>query len=211
MITFRKHASLITQRFDSRLMRGPLGARAVPRIVAMLGIIFAAGAGVATSARQVETTGGVQPPAAAGSGREREPRGPAQDYIEGADVPVNVYVGGTAEDPYILARIGDFPEDLGELGKEFLKREFIEHFVRDVMGIGARGRPEAMKIALLPQKDAREQECSFKSGDVSGRITVRLAARHIFVLVSLDPEKQTVPTLRAAAEKASTSEFRVSS
>ena len=124
-------------------------------------------------------------------------KGPAQSLVEGTEVDVKVYVAGTPEDPYILARIGDFPEDLGEAGKEFLKKEFIEHFIRDVMGLGERNRPEALKIALLPQEDAQEQECSFNAGEVSGRITVRLAARHVFVLVSLEREQQTVPTLRA--------------
>jgi hypothetical protein len=208
MITFRKHALATIQRFDSRLMRGP---RAVPRIVAILGIIFVSGVGVAASAGQSEAAGGAQAPAAAAAAeRKREPRGSAQDYVEGTEVDVKVFVGGTPEDPYILARIGDFPEELGDLGKEFLKREFIEHFVRDVMGLGAQGRPEALKIALLPQEDAREQECSFTSGEVSGSITVRVAERRVFVLVSLDREKPAVPTLRAAAEKVSSYGFRIS-
>jgi len=189
MITNEKHAAGLTERFDSRLMRGPRGARAVPRIMAMLGLIL--WAGLAAEAAQSEA--GAQEPAAAGRG---EAKGPAQNHLEGTEVDVNVYVAGTPEDPHILARIGEFPEDLGELGQEFLKREFIEHFIRDVMGLGAKGRPAALKIALLPQEDAREQECSFNTGEVSGRITVRLAPRHVFVLVSLDRGQQLVPTLR---------------
>jgi hypothetical protein len=208
MITFRKHALAETQRFDSRLMHRRRGARAVPRIVAMLGIIFATGAVCAASQGQNEAVAG--PPAAADE-RKREPKVPARDYVEATEVDVKVYVAGTPEDPYILARIGDFPEDLGELGQEFLKREFIEHFIRDVMGLSGQGRAGALKIALLPQADAREQECSFNNGEVSGQITVRLAERHVFVLVSLDHEKPAAPTLRAALEKVSSFGWRVSS
>ncbi len=70
------------------------------------------------------------------------------------------------------------------------------------MGLGGRKTPPAIKIALLPQEDAREQECSFNTGEVSGRITVRLAERYVFVLVSLDREEEAAPTLRAAAPTA---------
>ena len=195
MITFRKHAAAVIQRFDSRLSRGRWGARAVPRTVLMLGLIFAAGAGLDASARQTATA--APGPAGAGDPAGRGAKGPAQGHVEGTEVDVKVYVAGTPEDPYLLARIGDFPEDLGEMGQEFLKREFVEHFIRDVMGLGVPGRPEALKIALLPQEDAREQECSFNTGEVSGRITVRLAARHVLVLVSLDRGREGVPTLRA--------------
>jgi hypothetical protein len=210
MVMFRKHALAVTQRFDSRLKRGPRGARAVPRIVVMFGIIFFTGAAASAQQTEAVAAGAQAPAAAADAERKREPKGPAQDYVEGTEVDVKVYVAGTPEDPHILARIGDFPEDLGELGKEFLKREFIEHFIRDVMGLAGRERAEPLKIALLPQEDAREQECSFNTGEVSGRITVRLAERHVFVLVSLDREKPSVPTLRAAAEKMAGYEFRVS-
>jgi len=183
MITFRKHAEGITRRFDSRLIRRPRAARALPRIAVLLGVVLAVAATAQASARHDEQS------AAA-------PK--AADAIE---VPVKVYVAGTPEDPYIVARIGDFPEDLGELGKEFLKREFLEHFIRDVMGLGEGRRAEALKLALLPQEDAREQECSFTFGEVSGHIAVRLAPRHVFILVSLDREQTPTPTLRAALEK----------
>ena len=176
----------------------------------MLGIILTAGTAAFASARQNETAA-AQPPAPA---RKADPAGQppgAPEEFDASEVPVKVYVAGTPEDPYIVARIGDFPEDLGELGKEFLKREFIEHFIRDVMGLGAGARAQTLKIALLPQQDAREQECSFTVGEVSGRITVRLAARQVFVLVSLDDEETTAPTLRAATDKVSAYGPRVSS
>ncbi|MDQ3804399.1 MAG: hypothetical protein M3416_11275 [Acidobacteriota bacterium] len=117
-------------------------------------------------------------------------------------VPVKVYVAGTPEDPYIVARIGDFPAELGEPGEEFLKREFIEQFMRDVLGLSGReGGAAALKIALLPQADGKEQECSFTFGEVSGRITVRLAERSVFVLVSFADKGDAAPALVAALRR----------
>ncbi|HEV3468022.1 MAG TPA: hypothetical protein VG148_01765 [Pyrinomonadaceae bacterium] len=182
MITFRKHASGITQRFDSRLERRARSARAVPRIAAALAIILAAAAAGAASQKQ---DGGAQPQAA---GRASS----------GPQVPVKVYVAGTPEDPCIVARIGDFPEELGQPGEEFLQREFIEQFMRDVLGLSAGGGAAALKIALLPQENVREQECSFTFGEVSGRITVRLAERSVLVLVSFADKDAAAPTLVAA-------------
>jgi hypothetical protein len=191
MIAFRKHALGTTRRFDSRLIRRPLGARAVPRIVASLAIIFSF---AATAASQQQGGGGSAPPRAADSAPQSDGGGsPA------SKVPVKVYVAGTPEDPYIVARIGDFPVELGEPGDEFLKREFIEQFMRDVLGLSGRGDgAAALKIALLPQADGKEQECSFTFGEVSGRITVRLADRSVFVLVSFADKEASAPTLVAA-------------
>jgi hypothetical protein len=207
MNTFRKHASATTQRFDSRLTRRREGARAVPRIVLTLFAAVAVcvstqaqtpeaapaltrDAGPAESARATTDAPAI-PPAAA----------PAERGSGSPQVPVKLYVAGTPEDPYILARIGDFPEALGEPGEEFLKREFIEQFMRDVLGLRGRGEATALKIALLPQERGkeREQECSFTFGDVGGRISVRLVERSVFVLVSFD-QKETqdaAPTLSA--------------
>jgi hypothetical protein len=194
MNTFRKHAVGTIQRFDSRLIRRPAGARAVPRVVASLAIIFAFAAVAAASPQQ---GGGPAPAQAAAAPKPDAGGSPA------SKVPVKVYVAGTPEDPYIVARIGDFPEELGEPGDEFLKREFIEQFMRDVLGLNSGGGgAAALKIALLPQADGREQECSFTLGEVSGRITVRLADRSVFVLVSFADEEAGGPTLVAALGRA---------
>lgn len=198
MITFRKHASGTTQRFDSRLIRRARGARAVPRIVVSLAIIFAAANSFAAS-QQKKGAGPPRPDA----GRPAE-EGEGYDAGESPDsqVPVRVFVAGTPEDPYIVARIGDFPEELGEPGEEFLRREFIEQFIGDVLGLKRAGGAAPLKIALLPQADGKEQECSFTFGEVSGRITVRLAGRSVVVLVSFADEEPAAPTLVAALKRA---------
>ena len=205
MITFRKHASGITQRFDSRLIRRARGARAVPRIVASLAIIFAAAAGAAAQQK-----GAGAPPENAGraeagsakpdaAGQAQKAAGHGEGGAPDPQVPVKVYVAGTPEDPYIVARIGDFPAALGEPGEEFLKREFIEQFMRDVLGLSRRGGgAAALKIALLPQANGREQECSFTFGEVAGRITVRLNERSVLVVVSFTDKEAAAPTLVAA-------------
>lgn len=192
MNTFRKHATVVTHRFDSRLIRRPRGARAVPRIAAMLGLILMAGTTALASARHDGAAARKPDPAKPAGEKAR-----VEEASDATEVPIKVYVAGSPERPYLVARIGDFPEDLGEMGKEFLKREFIENFIKDVMGLGALGGAASLKLALLPQADAREQECSFAVGDVSGRLTVRLAARQVFVLVSLDDGREAVPTVRA--------------
>ncbi|HWS54592.1 MAG TPA: hypothetical protein VN228_10710 [Pyrinomonadaceae bacterium] len=202
MITFRKHAAGTTQRFDSRLIRRARGARAVPRIVASLAIIFAAANAAAASQQK---GGGNAPSEVAGRAAEAPPK-PDAGGEAGADagprdpqVPVKVYVAGTPEDPYIVARIGDFPTELGRPGDEFLKREFIEQFMRDVLGLKRHeGGAAALKIALLPQQNGQEQECSFTFGEVAGRITVRLSERSVLVLVSFTGKESSAPTLVAA-------------
>jgi len=180
-------------------MRRPGGARAVPRIVAVLAMIFAANAaGAETQAHD----GGAQSQTA---GRAADPA-PQQEAAQeagagggaAAEVPIKVYVAGTPEEPFVVAKIGDFPSELGEMGKEFLKREFLEHFIRDVLGMGGGGRAAALKVALLPQQEANEQEGSFTFGEVAGRITVRLAERHVFVFVSFEDKQAAAPTLLAA-------------
>lgn len=194
MITFRKHASGITQRFDSRLIRRARGARAVPRIVATLAIVF--GAATAGAAAQGKGAGPAKPEAG-GQAEKAGAHGAGQP--SDSQVPVRVFVAGTPEDPYIVARIGDFPTELGEPGEEFLKREFIEQFMRDVLGLNrGGGGAAALKIALLPQADGKEQECSFTFGEVAGRITVRLDGRSVLVLVSFTDKESAAPTLVAA-------------
>jgi hypothetical protein len=202
MNTFRKHALWMTRRFDSRLIRRPRGARAVPRIVAALSVMLAAAAHGAAA----QTPEGFE---AQSAGRARESvtktegRAPSAEAggRAASEVPVKVYVAGTPEDPYIVARIGDFPEELGEAGKDFLKREFVEQFIRDVLDLGGERRAAALRVSLLPRQDEKEQECSFTFGDVSGSLTVRLAERSVLVLVSFGARQSDTPTLTAALRR----------
>lgn len=196
MITFRKHALTATQRFDSRLMCRPRGARAVPRIALTLSILFAAFASSAAA-----PSGGQDVPGARPAGTAPRTPTAAEAPGEGANaspqVPVKIYLAGTPEAPYLLARIGEFPTELGQPGDEFLQREFIEGFMRDVLGLKGEGSASALKISLLPQADGQEQECSFTFGEVAGRITVRIAPRSVLVLVYFEDKPEALPTLSA--------------
>jgi hypothetical protein len=198
MNTFRKHALLMTQRFDSRLMRRRDGARAVPRIVLTLSAVFALAVS-ASAQTQTQDTAALTDAARTAPAAPSAPPAAAAEKPGSPQVPVKLYVAGTPEDPYLLARIGDFPEALGEPGEEFLQREFIEQFMRDVLGLKAGGGAEALKISLLPQERGkeREQDCSFTFGGVAGRISVKLVERSVFVLVTFADPQDATPTLSA--------------
>ena len=96
-------------------------------------------------------------------------------------VPVRISVAGTKEEPYLVAQIGEFPFDLDEAGKQFLKQEFFEHFFADTFGLEISEVRSTMKIKLLPQTKELEREGEFTFDGITGRMSVAVAKRSVLV------------------------------
>jgi len=109
---------------------------------------------------------------------------------------MRIQLAGTPEAPVVVATIGDFAADLGDDGKFFLRREFVEHFVTNVLELGGPS-PDAPMISFLTQSGENERECTFKVGDVSGQLSVLVTARRVFVMCSFSEDERDTHNLAA--------------
>lgn len=112
------------------------------------------------------------------------------------DAPMRIHLAGTPDAPVIVATIGEFTKDLGEDGKLFLGREFIEHFVANVLELGGPAHTAPM-ISFLSQAEENEREGTFKIGDVSGQISVLVTPRRVFVMCSFAEDEKNTRNLAA--------------
>lgn len=103
-------------------------------------------------------------------------------------VPVRISVAGTRDEPYLVAQIGEFPFDLDDAGKEFLKQEFFEHFFADTFGLEISEVRSTMKIKLLPQTKEQEREGEFAFDGIAGRMHVVVAKRSVLVTCKFSEE-----------------------
>jgi hypothetical protein len=160
MMSFRKHAAGRTRRPDSFLWHRALEA------VALLTLLLAAHTVASATTRQ-------QPP---------PPTAPAaEEPAVEAQVPIRVKRVEMPDGQGVVATIGEFPEDLNEAGQEFLKREFFEQFVTDVLGLGEAAPGAALRMAMLPQEKENLRECDFTAGKLSGHIIVLVEKRRVLI------------------------------
>ncbi len=96
-------------------------------------------------------------------------------------VPVRISVAGTKDEPYLVAQIGEFPFDLNDAGKEFLKQEFFENFFADTFGLDLKEVRSTVKIKMLPQTKELEREGEFSFDGIDGRMHVVVAKRSVLV------------------------------
>jgi hypothetical protein len=115
---------------------------------------------------------------AAGQGGQTAAAGGAK---AGDGVPVRIAVTGTKDEPHLIATIGEFPFDLDEAGKQFLKQEFFEHFFADTFGLDVSEVRSTVKIKLLPQTKEQEREGEFSFDGITGRMHVVVAKRTVLV------------------------------
>ena len=125
----------------------------------------------------------IQTPAFGAGGAGQQAGRAAKAAGAGADdgVPVRISVAGTKDEPYLVAHIGEFPFDLDEAGKQFLKQEFFEHFFADTFGLEVSEVRSTMKIKLLPQTKDLEREGEFTFDGITGRMSVAVAKRSVLV------------------------------
>jgi hypothetical protein len=217
MISFRKHAD--AKRRPSEAYPDTLRARTTPFLRA---IVFATGifltAALSANAQAQATVGPLAkagPPAAAegrgdaaapaddagearaGGAAKAGPRAVRPAWLEELpDAPMRIQLTGTPDEPVVVATIGDFAADLGEDGKFFLRREFIEHFVTNVLELGGPSHASPT-ISFLSQAEENGRECVFKVGKVSGRLSVLVTPRRVFVMCSFSEEEKDMRNLAA--------------
>jgi hypothetical protein len=98
-----------------------------------------------------------------------------------AKIPIRVTRVETPDGPGVVATIGEFPSDLDEGGREFLKREFFESFASDVLGLGESVPGATVKVAMLPQEKENQREGDFTAGKLSGHMVVLVEKRRVLV------------------------------
>jgi hypothetical protein len=202
MRSFRKHANADTQCPDSRSGRRPDEAVRAPLIAALLGVLLSAVLGAAgTQARAQAAAGSSESAPAAQSGVASKASAADESGGEVA-VPIRFHFAGTRQRPLVVATIGDFPKDLGEAGKEFLQREFFEHFINDTLKLGALESSEALKVTLLPRTSGNEQQCSFSLDGLEGHMSVVVLERRVLVVCSFRLSGAKSPVNLAAARLA---------
>jgi hypothetical protein len=163
MNTFQKSSIGAARRSGSRLMQGQTAFAAVLLAALMLLPPPALAAGQSGQAGQA-------PAAKAGAS------------AAGDDgVPVRITVAGTKDEPHLVATIGEFPFDLDEAGKQFLKQEFFEHFFANTFGLEVSEVRSTLKIKLLPQTKETEREGEFDFDGINGRMHVAVAKRTVLV------------------------------
>jgi hypothetical protein len=217
MNSFRKHATAKTRRPETLPDTRRTRATLFPPLIALSCAILLS---VFSSAAAAQQSFGAQPPAAnperdangkatdtptdkateklTGKAAEgaTEPGAPSAGarlagLPGGLDAPMRIHLAGSPDSPVVVATIGDFDNDLGENGQFFMRREFIEHFVTNVLELGGPSHHAPM-IAFLSQAEANERECTFKIGGVSGRLSVLVTPRRVFVMCSFsEDEKDT--------------------
>jgi hypothetical protein len=143
--------------------------------------------------------------AKAGSGAKANPGNARPAWLEALpDAPMRIQLTGTPDEPVVVATIGDFAADLGEDGKFFLRREFIEHFVANVLELGGPSHASPM-ISFLTQSEENGRECIFKIGNVSGRLSVLVTPRRVFVMCSFSEDEKDMRNLAALKHRLSLS------
>jgi hypothetical protein len=110
------------------------------------------------------------------------------------DAPMRVQLAGSPDAPVVVATIGDFAADLGEDGQFFLRREFFEHFVTNVLELGGPSHATPM-ITFLSQGEDNEREGAFRIGAVSGQISVLVTPRRVFVMCSFSEDERDTRNL----------------
>lgn len=188
MISFRKHAPESTRRPNSLLIRAANAA-------ALTCLLLLAAHAQASASPQQETrpkSRALAPKTEAPQARAEGEPGSDEDSAEHAKIPVRVRRVEMPGGPGIFATIGEFPTDLNEIGQEFLKREFFEHFASDVLGLGdADSSPGVtLKIAMLPQEKANQREGDFTFGKLSGHMVVLVEKRRVFIACTLSEAEQ---------------------
>jgi hypothetical protein len=103
-------------------------------------------------------------------------------------VSMQIYMAGTPDESYIVATIGKFPFDLNEIGKDFLKPEFFEHFWADTFALNGSDARSRLRLRMLPRESEAEQECVFTFGEVSGHMRVIVSKRRVFVACAFTGE-----------------------
>jgi hypothetical protein len=202
MISFRKRAFGNTGCPISFL--GGLGPHAnpSPRLAALIIILLLAAVGVFASPRQKEAAKAQSDGRVAGAPQSsaREAAGRGEESDGGAKIPIRVSRLDTPDGPYIVATIGDFPTDLDGRRQEFLRREFFEHFAKDVLEIGDPDSSATLKVSMLPQEKDNQREGDFTSGKLSGHMIVLVEKRRVMVACSF-AEVESQPRFLAAIER----------
>ncbi|HEX8721987.1 MAG TPA: hypothetical protein VF736_15240 [Pyrinomonadaceae bacterium] len=152
-------------------------------------LLLVAQAGAAAARQQ-------QPPQGPGGSRRAE-----EPVAVEAKIPIRVTRVETPEGPGVVATIGEFPSDLEQGGREFLKREFFESFASDVLGLGESVPGATVKVAMLPQEKENQREGDFTAGKVSGHMVVLVEKRRVLVACTFS-EVERKPGLLAAASGA---------
>jgi hypothetical protein len=198
MNTSRKHADATARRPetlpDTRRTRATLFPRLFPLAAGLLLTALSAGAAAQQSQATRKAEGGPASGHAGAQGRAGRSAARVAGLPEGLDAPMRVHVAGTEDEPVVVATIGDFAADLGENGKFFVRREFVEHFVTKVLELGGPSR-DAPMIAFLSQAEGNERECTFKIGEVSGRLSVLVTPRRVIVMCSFAADEKDVRNL----------------
>lgn len=200
MNSFRKHADVKTSRSETgsgnRFARRTL----FPRLAAFAVTLFFIVA--LSSNASAQSPGGAAAQAKAPAQAEQSAAGRVRMTEHAAlldampDAPMRIHLAGTADSPVVVATIGDFAKDLGEDGKLFLRREFIEHFVANVLELGGPAHAAPM-LSFLSQTEENERDGTFKIGGVSGRISVLVTPRRVFVMCSFAEDEQDTRNLAA--------------
>ena len=165
MMSFRKHAAGGTRRPDSFLDSSARARARGAKAAALVALLLAAQLSAVAAPRQ-------QKPQSAPAAAE-----PAAE----SRIPIRVKRVETADGPGVVATIGEFPSDLDEGGREFLKREFFESFASDVLGLGESVPGATVKVAMLPQEKENQREGDFTAGKLSGHMVVLVEKRRVLV------------------------------
>ncbi len=172
MSSFRKHANAGTQCSDSRLDKMANAKKMQTRAASFMSWLLTAAICLS-----------IMPVINAQSVSKSEKAAPRAGEEEAQiAVPMRLHFAGTRQKPLVIATIGDFPANLGEAGKDFLKPEFFEHFISDTLKLGGIDSRPTLKIALLPQSNANEQQCSFTLDDLEGQMSVVVLDRRVLVI-----------------------------
>jgi hypothetical protein len=198
MNAFRKHALEGTRRVNSFLRRLPHDARTAPRVAVslVLSLAFAAHAFASPQSRERAKTRGEGRTAAKPQTTPQPTHVQSDEPAAAPQIPIRVTRVNTPDGPSVIATIGEFPADLNEAGREFLKREFFEHFASDVMGLGESDAHATLKVALLPQEKENQREGDFTFGKLSGHMVVLVEKRRVLVSCTFS-EAESVPQLLA--------------
>jgi hypothetical protein len=208
MKSSRKHADAQTRRPETLPDTRRARATLLPRLAALacatfLTATFAQHAAARQSAGALGGEGRQRAAEAAGAAAASKLRagawgpGAVAGMPVGLDAPMRILLTGTPDEPVVFATIGDFPADLGANGEFFLRREFVEHFVTNVLDLGGPAHAAPM-ISFLSDAAENESECAFKVGGVSGRLSVLVTPRRVFVMCSFADEEQNTNNLAAA-------------
>ena len=199
MSSFQKHANDGTQCPDSRPGRRANGKGKHPRAAALMSCLLMAA--VCSAAAPVSNAQDAYNPDQTNASRPPAQGRPANDEGHELAVPVRLHFAGSRQRPLVIATIGDFPANLGEAGKGFLTPEFFERFITDTLKLGGLESRTTLKIALLPQNNANERQCSFTLEDLEGHMSVVVMERRVLVVCTFTLSTgEKIPLNLASAE-----------